>query len=247
VKYFNPENEMGNLILAGPYKDRLASWARGLEGIVSATVIADKLDAIKDNVIKNKPHALLLDFELIGLNGANGAASLRSLCAESRIIIMGNDLSEDLEWELLKAGVRGCCQNDIKPEFLKQVIVAVQNGELWIRRSLTSRLVDEFSKSTPKNKAYQSTLSLLNKLTRREYDIAVRVGKGENNKQIAKACAITERTVKAHLTEIYLKLGVTDRLNLALVISADNRSDMSGMDEPSNRRLGGSRIEDNNL
>lgn len=237
---------MSNLILAGPYKDRLASWARGLDGLASTTVIADQLDTLKDNVVKAKPNALLLDFDLIGLNGANGAASLRGLCAEAKIIILGNDLSEELEWELLKAGVRGCCQNDIKPEFLKQVIVAVQRGELWIRRSLTSRLMDEFSKSTPKNKAYQSTLSLLNTLTRREYDIAVRVGKGENNKQIAKACSITERTVKAHLTEIYLKLGVTDRLNLALVISADNRNDFPGSDAKPNRKLGGSRAGDRN-
>ena len=68
-----------------------------------------------------------------------------------------------------------------------------------------------------------SLLGLLNKLTHREYDIAVRVGNGENNKQIAKSCGITERTVKAHLTEVFQKLGVTDRLNLALVLSADDR------------------------
>jgi DNA-binding NarL/FixJ family response regulator len=71
----------------------------------------------------------------------------------------------------------------------------------------------------------------------------VRVGNGESNKQIAMACNITERTVKAHLTEIFLKLGVTDRLNLALSLSADNRSTFVDSDIP---LKGGSRFYDMN-
>ncbi|MCG6933004.1 MAG: response regulator transcription factor, partial [Gallionella sp.] len=123
-----------------------------------------------------------------------------------------------------KAGVRGCCPNDLKPQDLKQVVLTVQQGELWIRRRLTSRLVDELGKTTSKNKAYRSQFGLLNHLTQREFDIALRVSKGESNKQIAQECSITERTVKAHLTEVFQKLGVTDRLNLALFMSADIRS-----------------------
>ncbi len=80
------------------------------------------------------------------------------------------------------------------------------------------------AKSTVRPKAYRTSLGLLNKLTQREYDIAVRVGNGESSKQIADACGITERTVKAYLTEVFLKLGVTDRLNLARVLSADDHS-----------------------
>lgn len=80
------------------------------------------------------------------------------------------------------------------------------------------------AKPTVRPEAYRTSLGLLNKLTPREYDIAVRVGNGESNKQIAKACAITERTVKAHLTEVFLKLGVADRFNLALILSADDHS-----------------------
>jgi DNA-binding NarL/FixJ family response regulator len=104
--------------------------------------------------------------------------------------------------------------------------MAVHEGELWIRRTLTCRLIDELGRSTAKNKAYRESLGHLNKLTQREYDIAVRVGNGESNKLIANACGITERTVKAHLTEVFQKLGVSDRLNLALVLSAEERSSM---------------------
>jgi DNA-binding NarL/FixJ family response regulator len=133
---------------------------------------------------------------------------------------------------MLKAGVRGCCRNDINPKLLEHVVMAIQQGELWIRRTLTCRLIDELGKTTSKNKAYRASIGLLNHLTQREYDIAVRVGNGDSNRQIAQSCAISERTVKAHLTEVYLKLGVTDRLNLALVLSADNRNGLANSDSP---------------
>jgi two-component system NarL family response regulator len=102
--------------------------------------------------------------------------------------------------------------------------MSVRDGELWIRRTLTCLLIEELSRGTIINRGYQEPLGMLNKLTQREYDIATRVGKGECNKSIAQACGITERTVKAHLTEVFIKLGVADRLNLALALSADKRA-----------------------
>ncbi|MFZ2160731.1 MAG: response regulator transcription factor [Sideroxyarcus sp.] len=228
-----------NLIIASSCQNRLASWNQGLSGFVSTTFVIDKLDALREEVTRNKPKVLLLDFDVIALDGT---ASLRSMCAETKTIIIGSDICEDKEWELLKVGVRGCCRSDSDPKFLRQVVEAVQQGELWIRRTLTCRLIDELGRTTEKNKTYRTSLGLLNKLTQREYDIAVRVGNGESNKQIAQACAITERTVKAHLTEVFLKLGVTDRLNLALVLSADERNNEFGNSGKPIR--GGSRFDD---
>jgi len=194
---------------------------------------------LRNEVVLIKPKALLLDFDLLG---TNGLAGLRSLCAETKTIIIGDDISEDMEWDMLKAGVRGCCRSGSDPKFLRQVVEAVHQGELWIRRTLTCRLIDELGKTSEKNKSYRTSLGLLSKLTQREYDIAVRVGNGESNKQIASACAITERTVKAHLTEVFLKLGVTDRLNLALVLSADDRN--KGLGSSDSSMPGGSRFSD---
>jgi DNA-binding NarL/FixJ family response regulator len=225
-----------NLLIASPSQERLATWNHSLDGYISTTVLVEGVGSVSDDVAQIKPEVLLLDFDLLGSNGVN---SLRKLCAETKIIIIGNAISEIMEWELLKAGVRGCCRSDSNSKLLKQVVEAVQNGELWIRRTLTCRLIDELGRTTAKNKAYQASLGLLNKLTQREYDIAIRVGNGESNKQIAQSCAITERTVKAHLTEVFQKLGVTDRLNLALVLSADERRNNNG---PANAgmSLGGS-------
>jgi DNA-binding NarL/FixJ family response regulator len=214
---------MNNLIIASSYKDRLTSWREGVKDFVSTTLIIDRLDTLRDGVVRIKPQILLLDFDFLGLNGSKGAASLKRLSSDTKIIILSGAISEDMEWELFKIGVRGCCRNDIEPDLLNQVVTAVNQGELWIRRTLTCRLVDELSRTTSKNKAYQSSLGLLDTLTQREYDIAMRAGTGESNKQIAQSCGITERTVKAHLTEVYFKLGIPDRLNLAIILSADHR------------------------
>jgi DNA-binding NarL/FixJ family response regulator len=62
-------------------------------------------------------------------------------------------------------------------------------------------------------------------LTQREREIATLIGIGESNKQIARRLTITERTVKAHLTEIFRKLGIGDRLRLALRVTAATHDD----------------------
>ena len=234
---------MDTLILASSQQTRLASWESGLGDFDNTVFIVDNMIALEGKVAQVKPTLLLLDFDLLGMDGSNDVSTMRKLCAQTKVIVLSGVISEDMEWELLKAGVQGCCRTDIEPKFLNQVVKAVQQGELWTRRTLTCRLIDELGKTTAKNKAYRATLGLLNKLTQREYDIAVRVGNGESNKVIALACNITERTVKAHLTEIFFKLGVADRLNLALVLSADNRSASETSGSPLS---GGSRINDSN-
>jgi DNA-binding NarL/FixJ family response regulator len=69
-----------------------------------------------------------------------------------------------------------------------------------------------------KQKMEQSISDLLANLTRRECEIATLVGNGESNKQIARLLDITERTVKAHLTEVFRKLEIANRLKLALMV-----------------------------
>lgn len=219
-----------NLLLVSSHQGRLASWKQGVSDFVITASVIDRLDAIGTDVVKLNPRIVLLDFELLGLNGSDrlnrskGAECLEKLCTETKVIVLSETMSEDMEWDLFKVGVRGCCKHDVQPGILNQVVSAIHQGELWMRRSLTSRLLDELGKKTSKNKIYRASLSLLETLTEREYDVAVRVGSGESNKQIAQSCEITERTVKAHLTEVYLKLGVSDRLHLALVLSADQRN-----------------------
>jgi DNA-binding NarL/FixJ family response regulator len=217
-----------NLIIASPSKQRILCWKQGLNNFCSFSTITDRLDILWDEVVRIKSEIVLLDFDLLGIKSLNDISRLRKLCTETRVVVISGGISEEMEWELLKAGVRGCCRYEISPDLLKQVVIAVQQGESWIPRKFTSRLVDELGSISSKIKAYRTSHNLLNRLTQREYDIALHVANGESNKKIAQLCAITERTVKAHLSEAFNKLGVSDRTNLALIMSANDPHQANG-------------------
>ena len=228
---------MHNLVIASINEDKLISCKTKLDGFVVTAIATDRLDRVWDCVLGVKPEVLLLDMDLIRLQSSNSVFNLRKLCAETKTIIVCGAISEVTEWELIKAGVRGCYKDGSDSKILKKVVTAVLSGELWIRRSLTARLVDELGKTTSKNKAYRASLGLLNKLSQREFDIAVLVSDGYSNKQIAESCSISESTVKFHLSEIFRKLEVDNRLNLALVLSADNTSTIKNTDTDSAGKL----------
>jgi two-component system NarL family response regulator len=126
-----------------------------------------------------------------------------------------------MELSLFKSGVRGYCRNDIDPQLLKRVVVAVELGELWIRRSLMARLVDELGMRVIVGaKDKHTILARLALLTAREHQIASVLAAGRTNKEIAKQLDISERTVKAHVSEIFRKVGIGDRLKLALLLAS---------------------------
>ena len=207
-----------NLTIAGHSNVRLVSWKKRLNDIVSTTLEVDSLGRLDSEMEKINSDVLLLDSDLIV---ANSFAFLRSLSARTKTIVIGDALSKDMEWQYIKTGVRGCCHSDSNPRLLSRIVWAVYNGELWIRRMHTSRLIDELENAASIEKPDRASLGKLDTLTPREYDVALRIRNGESNKAIAQSCSITERTVKAHLTEVFLKLGVSNRLNLALAISRD--------------------------
>ena len=172
-------------------------------------------------MLQERPQIVLLDFALPGLGTARAIAQLRNLNPATYIVVLSGPISEEAELELFKAGARGYCRDDVDPQLLKRVIVAVRVGELWIRRSLVPRLLDElgvrFAGAPPGERAAIGRLAFL---TERERQIAALVGNGGSNKQIARQLDISERTVKAHLTEVFRKLGIADRLKLALLLAS---------------------------
>lgn len=220
-----------SLVLASPSVHGFDSWEKELGGYAQLSHIKD-MEALKNELDRIKPGVLLLDHVLLQLNGAREIAGLRKMSPYTKIVILSGSTSDEEEWAFFKAGVRGYCCRGIDSELLKKVVEAVRRGELWIRRSLTNRLFEHLSAAAnKKNKSVRSALGLLASLTRREYEIAVRVSNGENNKTVADSLSISERTVKAHLTEVYRKLGKKSRLELALILSGDERKVRRGTTE----------------
>lgn len=205
-------------LLASSNTALLTCWEESIFSLSTTHTISSP-KYLKGKLVKIKPDFLLLDYEFLGKDLQKEILNITSLIPKIRIIIFSPDIDDNEEWALFKNGARGCCHYDMKSEQLVNAIKAIQRGELWIRRSLTSYMLQELVEVTLEKDRIETAIhDLLSNLTKREYEIAIWVGRGESNKRIANRLDITERTVKAHLTEIFRKLQITDRIKLALMM-----------------------------
>ena len=204
------------ILLASSRADVIARWREALAGFATVCVV-DRLGTLRDVLAKQDAHILLLDLDMHGIGNAVDVAALAGLSPATRVVVFARQLADERELMLFRAGAWGCCSIDIDAQLLKRVVHAVGLGEIWIRRSLTKRLLDDSGRNQGPGTGRMS--ARLASLTHREQQVAALVGSGGSNKQIARALTISERTVKAHLTEIFRKLGTADRLKLALLIS----------------------------
>ena len=177
----------------------------------------EKLEWAMANV---KPSVLLLDLGLIPPEGIGSISAIQLLSPSTKIILLNNLYDEKEAMSALKSGVKGICPKDIEPSMLKKAIEVVQKGEVWACRKTVSRLLSEVVSLTESRQKDPPNLSevCLDYLTPREFQIAQMVGSGANNKEIAHRLNITESTVKSHLTTIFSKLQIPDRLRLGLFI-----------------------------
>lgn len=207
------------ILLAISSSETLAHWEQSLGefDVVSVRGFA----ALSECLARLAPRVLILDFELSGLDGLAGVAELSKASPSTKIIALTRFSFDELELALFKAGVHGCCRDNITAVLAQRAVAAVERDELWVRRSITPRLIKELAASVRDDARSANRRDRgLGELTSREREIAHMIGNGETNKQIARQLLITERTVKAHVSGIFRKLGIADRLSLALRVSA---------------------------
>lgn len=121
---------------------------------------------------------------------------------------------------LFKAGAHGFCMDDISDTLLNKAVQLVLDGDYWVQRKLITQVIDELASEKRKAPSHSNfDNSLVETLTPRELQVARMVHMGGNNKVIARELDISERTVKAHLSAIFRKLEIENRLNLALYFS----------------------------
>lgn len=137
--------------------------------------------------------------------------------SQAKIIVLAN-VPEDAEaLYVLKLGAHGYSHAYVDAPVLKEIKTVVNHGGLWIGQALLQRLILVTTQLTGNPPAVVE--NLLEKLTKREQQVALEASKGLSNKEIARVLAITERTVKAHLAAAFLALGAKDRLQLALMLT----------------------------
>jgi DNA-binding NarL/FixJ family response regulator len=136
------------------------------------------------------------------------------------LVVLGDEPSDDFVMQALSAGASGCCNTYAAPEVLRQVALVVGNGGLWVGQSLLQKLIASTSRILGERGGQPPRDDWSRLLSDREAQVARLVARGASNKEIARQLAITERTVKSHLTNIFEKLGLRDRLQLSFRINA---------------------------
>jgi DNA-binding NarL/FixJ family response regulator len=147
----------------------------------------------------------------------DNVAWIKVLAREDMRVIGASSSPSDGEAMLaLDAGCVGYCHAFSDASTLKQVKEVVETGQVWIGKSLMQRLLHGVNRLVPKPPTPKTAWR--EDLTLREVEIAVLAANGASNQSIAVQCQISERTVKAHLSAVFGKLRVSDRLQLALKV-----------------------------
>ena len=150
-------------------------------------------------------------------------AELRRRLGNLPCIVLSDLPDDDQALACFAAAARAYCNTHAAPAYLRQVAEVVAQGGLWIGESLMNRLVDATSRIDVKNPV-DSSDSWVSALTPREQEVARAIAEGASNKEIARGLGITERTVKLHVGAVLEKLGVRDRLQVALIVSGVRQS-----------------------
>lgn len=135
------------------------------------------------------------------------------------LVLLADEPDEDVVADALARGASGCCNTHAAADVLRQVALVVENGGLWVGQSLLRRLVGGTSRVLAKRSERPPRVDWATVLSEREVQVARLVAGGASNREVAEQLSITERTVKAHLSAIFEKLGLRDRLQLSLRIN----------------------------
>jgi DNA-binding NarL/FixJ family response regulator len=134
------------------------------------------------------------------------------------VVVMSYTPTVEASMPCFEAGAAGYCHAVAVPEMLVHVAESILAGGIWIGQDLMQQMVQKMMPTQPKSPEVLAASEKLSVLTPKEKQVALLVADGMSNKEVARVLEITDRTVKAHLSSVFDKLQVRDRLHLTLLI-----------------------------
>jgi two-component system, NarL family, nitrate/nitrite response regulator NarL len=188
------------------------------------------LDELRALLLSASPTLVMIDLTLPGTRDPSLLRSLQLACKKGKMLLGGIAFEPSSELAGLAVGASACLDVSLPLDECEKIIDVVLQGGIWLSSASIPFLVGKLQNFPASQVTEQKRLISqpspaiaeedFRKLTRREREVAQLVSNGANNKTIARQLLITDRTVKAHLTSIFDKLKVSDRLQLALGVSA---------------------------
>lgn len=206
-----------------------ARWMKVSGSKVTVRMIGS-IAALFDFLSANSAKLIVLDMNLPGARNSEVLKKIASMKDQARLIFGGISFTPAAELASLAIGAVACCPPTLGESECRKILSVVSKKGVWLSSAgipaLMARLHESAVHTNPESQKNEETDSFtatetnpLSCLTRRELEIARLVNKGCSNKAVAKELDIAERTVKAHLSSIFEKLDVKDRLQLVVFMS----------------------------
>jgi DNA-binding NarL/FixJ family response regulator len=165
-----------------------------------------------DEVAARKPHVVLMDVRMPGLDGITATREVLAASPEVKVVVLTTFEQDDYIFDALNAGASGFLLKRTKPEELIGAIHTVADGDSLLSPSVTRRVIDRMAAQPPP----AVPGARLDVLTPREQEVLESMARGLSNREIAEAFFIEESTVKTHVKRILMKLGLRDRVQAVI-------------------------------
>ena len=161
------------------------------------------------------PHILLLDLALPRLAGLEALREVSTLGLQTRTIVLTAEVEREQIVDALQLGAHGIVMKHSSLDLLLKCIRCVNDGQYWVGQESVSDLIHAVRQMNPAQQSVTGSRRDFG-LTARERQVIALVGAGYTNKDLGRKLGISENTAKHHLTNIFDKLGVSNRLELVL-------------------------------
>jgi DNA-binding NarL/FixJ family response regulator len=180
-----------------------------LQAFPDVTVVGSATDGAEgaDLVISLRPDVVLMDLSMPGVDGVHATRRIADAAPEVAVVVLTTSSDRDMVLRSLDAGAVGYLMKDTDPQALYEGILAAAAGGSPIDPRVARALVET------RRKPVSGPASVL---TTKQREVLELVAAGQPNRLVAKQLGVTEKTVKAHLTQIYAAIGVSDRVQATL-------------------------------
>ena len=195
----------------------------GLRMILSSAEDLDLVGEVDDGsravaaVREHRPDVVLMDIRMPEMDGITATAALRRLDAPPQVIVLTTFQADEQVLSALRVGASGFLLKDTPPAEILNAVRLVAAGDAMLSPSVTRTLLSHFgdAEATERRRAAAQRLATL---TDREREVALAVGSGASNAEVAASLFMSEATVKAHVSRLFTKLDVTNRVHIAIVV-----------------------------
>jgi DNA-binding NarL/FixJ family response regulator len=174
-------------------------------------IASDGAEAV-ELVAQKQPDLVMMDLKMPVMNGVDATRQIKARFPTVKVLVLTTFGTEDWVLEAIRAGASGYLLKDATREEVLNAIRGTVEGKTFIDPSVAGKLLGEITGGKKKPAAV-----LTDKLTQREIEVLQLLAKGLSNEDIAKKLFLSEGTVRNHISSIVTKLGVSDRMQAAVM------------------------------